>query len=58
MNWRVSIFHYNDKDYVGIDETDGPGMTEEEAEKACIKYAQENNLPLFLSFRWDCSEYV
>jgi|GEM_PF-6743444 len=59
MKWAVSIFHYEGKDYVGIDETESEkGMTQEKAERACIRYAKKHNLPLFLSFRWESSDYV
>lgn len=63
MKWYVSVMTQADgKDYVGIDEHYGdeeqePGFvslhdSEGAAEAACIKYAQEHDLPLFADYRY------
>lgn len=62
MKWHVSVTTQADgKDYVGIVEYYGseehdPGFislhdSEGAAEAACIKYAQEHDLPLFADYR-------
>ena len=54
MNWTIDIFTFDGRDYAGICECEegmGEFATENEADQACIKFAQEHNLPLFSEFR-------
>jgi len=54
MNWTIDIFTFNGQDYAGICECEegmGEFATEELADQACIKFAQEHDLPLFSEFR-------
>lgn len=59
MKWYVVVETQADgKDYVGIndDSYTGDGIisehdSEDEANAACIKYAQEQGLPLFAEYR-------
>jgi len=54
MNWTIDIFTYDGQDYAGICECEegmGEFATENEADQACIVFAQEHGLPLFSEFR-------